>query len=373
LSFLIDTLGIRVLLWAGNPIPVPQAALVTALTAVEVVQGDDGDAFQLTFTMAQNDPIDYPLLLNPAIGLFSKVAVAVVVGAIPQMLINGVITHHQVQPDAVPGQSTLTVTGRDVSVLMDLEDRSAAFPNMPDFLIVLQTLARYPELALIPLVTPTVDLPIFFQRIPRQAETDLQFIRRLAKRNGFVFHVNPVLPNVNQAVFAPELRASVPQSALTINTITADNVSSLHFTDDGLAPTGVTGSSFLEPISKTTIPIPEPPLSLRQPPVVIFPEPTKRKDQLRESAKESPSRAFLSAMAKVTGSPEAVTGTGEVDTTRYGSVMRARGLIGVRGVSLYDGFYYLRQVTHHIEIGKYTQSFVITREGTGSLSPVVVP
>ena len=53
--------------------------------------------------------------------------------------------------------------------------------------------------------------------------------------------------------------------------------------------------------------------------------------------------------------------------------MMARGLIGVRGVSAYDGFYYLRQVTHHLEVGKYTQSFVITREGTESISPVVFP
>jgi hypothetical protein len=45
----------------------------------------------------------------------------------------------------------------------------------------------------------------------------------------------------------------------------------------------------------------------------------------------------------------------------------------VRGVASYDGFYYLRQVTHHIETGKYTQSFVMTREGTESISPVVVP
>jgi len=257
--------------------------------------------------------------------------------------------------------------------MMDLEDRSASFPNMPDFLIVAQTLARYPDLGLIPVVTPTADIPIFLQRIPRQAETDLAFIRRMAKRNGFVFHVTPVLPNVNQAVFGPELRAALPGPALTINTITSDNVNSLHFANDGLAPVGVAGaSSFVEPVSKSVIPIPELP-SLRLPPLVLSPTPTKRKDQLRESANETPSRAFLSSVSKVTGAPEPVTGTGEVDTQRYGAVIQARGLVGVRGVAQYDGFYYVRQVTHHIEVGKYTQSFTITREGTESLSPVVVP
>ena len=127
----------------------------------------------------------------PATAIFSQVVIAVVVGASFQVLINGVITHHQIDPHPEPGRSTLTLSGRDVSVMMDLEDRSASYPNMPDFVIVAQILARYPLLGLIPVVTPTTDIPIFLQRIPRQAETDLQFIRRMAKRNGYVFHINP--------------------------------------------------------------------------------------------------------------------------------------------------------------------------------------
>ena len=374
MSNLDSTLGVRVLLWLGDPIPTPQPPEVTeALLSADVTQTDDGDGFQLVFALSQDGLLGFPQLVDPATAIFSQVVIAVVVGASFQVLINGVITHHQIDPHPEPGRSTLTLSGRDVSVMMDLEDRSTSYPNMPDFVIVTQILASYPLLGLIPVVTPTTDIPIFLQRIPRQAETDLQFIRRLAKRNGFAFHVNPTLPGVNEAVFAPELRDSFPQPMLAINTITSDNVTSLHFANDGLAQVGVTDSSaFIEPISKSIFPIPELP-SLRLPPLVVEPTPSKRKDQLRESANETASRAFLSSVAKVTGAPEPVTGTGEVDTSRYGSVMMARGLIGVRGVSAYDGFYYLRQVTHHLEIGKYTQSFVITREGTESISPAVFP
>jgi hypothetical protein len=367
-----DILGMQILLWAGDPIPFPDPSLTNALLSAEVTQTDDGDGFQLRFAIAQDGALPYPLLSNRALAVFSKVTVAVMVGPIPNVLINGVITHVQVDPHPEPGQSTMTVSGRDVSVMMDLEEKNEEYPNQPDFVIVAQILARYPDLGLIPVVTPTTDFPIFLQRIPRQAETDLQFVRRLAKRNGFVFHVNPTLPNLNQAVFAPELRAALPQPALSINTITADNVTALHFTNDGLAPVGVAGGGFIEPVTKAIVPIPEVP-SLRLPPLVLSPTPTERKDFLRESAKESPSRAVLSSVAVTSGAPEAVTGTGEVDTEQYGSVMRARGLIGVRGVSSYDGFYYLRQVTHHLETGKYTQSFVMTREGTESISPAVIP
>jgi hypothetical protein len=369
----IDQLGIRILLWLGSPIPFPQPPeVIQALTVAEVTQSDEGDGFQLTFTLSKDGFADYPLLSDPAFDVFSRVVVAVTTGALPQFLINGVITHHQLDPHSEPGRTTLTLTGRDVSVMMDLEDRNDSFPNQPDFFIVTRTLARYPDLGLIPVVTPTTDVPLEIQRIPRQAETDLQFIRRLALRNGYVFHINPLAPGVNEAVFGPELRTSVPQSAFAMNSMTGDNVTTLAFSNDGMAPTGVTSSSFIEPISKQIIPIPSFP-SLRLPPLVLNPTPTKRLDQLRESGNESPSRAFLSSVAKVTNAPEAVTGTGEVDTTRYGSVLKARNLVGVSGVGSYDGFYYLRKVTHHIEIGKYTQSFVMTREGTDSLFPLVVP
>jgi phage protein D len=69
-----------------------------------------------------------------------------------------------------------------------------------------------------------------------------------------------------------------------------------------------------------------------------------------------------------------VTGQGTVQTARYGGVLRARSLVGVRGAGLdYDGFYYVRSVTHNITRSSYSQSFGLSREGTGTLTPVVVP
>jgi hypothetical protein len=372
-ALLADLLGIRLLLWTGRTIATPPSPeVIRALNVAEVTQQDDGDGFQLTFVLAKDQLFDFPLLRNGELELFNRVVVAVVMGAMPEVLIDGVITHHQLDPHPEPGRTTLTVTGKDVTLLMDLEERNESFPNQPDFVIVGQILARYPELALIPQLTPTPDLPIQIQRIPRQAETDLAFIRRLARRNGFVFHVNPVLPGVNHAVFAPELRLSLPLPALTMNSVTSDNVSSLSFSHDGMAAVGASGV-FVEPITKLPIPIPPLP-SLKIPPLVTSPTPARRREQLRQSANETPSRAIVSALARVTGAPDTVTCTGTVDTTRYGSVMRARRLVGVRGAGLsYDGFYYVRQVTHRIELGRYTQSFSISREGTGNLLPAVVP
>ena len=72
-------------------------------------------------------------------------------------------------------------------------------------------------------------------------------------------------------------------------------------------------------------------------------------------------------MAAATQAPEAVRGSGEVDTARYGAVLRARGLVGVRGAGLdYDGFYFVRSVTHSITQGLvHAELHALSREGTG--------
>jgi hypothetical protein len=73
--------------------------------------------------------------------------------------------------------------------------------------------------------------------------------------------------------------------------------------------------------------------------------------------------------------PDSVTATGELDTARYGNILRARRLVGVRGVGrTYDGFFKVRSVKHVIEPGtSYKQHFELTREGTGALLPMVLP
>ena len=54
--------------------------------------------------------------------------------------------------------------------------------------------------------------------------------------------------------------------------------------------------------------------------------------------------------------------------------MEQHGLFGVRGAGLeYDGFYYVTSVTHTLARGTYTQSFGLGREGSGPVTPLVVP
>jgi phage protein D len=78
--------------------------------------------------------------------------------------------------------------------------------------------------------------------------------------------------------------------------------------------------------------------------------------------------AMLDAQSQIdTSVRKTVVGQGELDAQRYGSILRARGVVGVRGMGYsYDGYYYVQKVTHSISRGKYKQSFTLNREGIGS-------
>ncbi len=68
-----------------------------------------------------------------------------------------------------------------------------------------------------------------------------------------------------------------------------------------------------------------------------------------------------------------MTGTGSLDVLRYGHILKARSLVGVRGAGLaFDGLYYVTRVTHSIKRGEYKQTFSLSRNGLISTVPEVL-
>ena len=369
-----DLLGIRLILLVGDTVPLPPSpSVMEALQEVEVTNdAAQGDGFRLTFKLAKGPLLDYDLVQSGAVAPMKRVILGAAFGVVPEVLIDGIITHHQVQPSNEPGQATLTVMGRDLSVLLGLKEKNERFPNQPDFVIFTRIIGQYAQYGLVPAPVPTPDIPIELERIPRQQETDLAFVQRMAQRNGYVFYVQPVTFGVNTAYFGPEVRVGLPQPALTVDMGAATNVTSLSFQQDALAPVGTEGR-FVEPFFKTALPIPSLP-SLKVPPLALSPAPAQRTELARNTANQNPATAAVNLLARAMNAPDAVTGSGELDAARYGHALRARGLVGVRGAGLsYDGFYYVRRVTHTIKKGQYTQQFTISREGTGPTLPVVIP
>jgi hypothetical protein len=373
---LTSQFGIRLLLWVGKGVPRPAPrGLLAAISRVEVThhaKGDDG--FQITFNLSKQKTGEYDLLQSGVLDPESRVIIGVIMGVMPEPLMDGIIYHHQLASGDQPGTSTLAITGRDVRVMLDLKEVNARFPNQSDSVIVTQILMKYASYGLVPQVTATQDIPIESERVPRQHETDLAFIRRLAERNGFVFYTEPLSIGTNTAYWGPPVRTGLAQHALSYNLGAASNIMQIHFQNDALAPVAVEGT-FTEPITKQSIPIPSLP-DFRLPPLVMQTATPHRTRLMRGTAKRKPGEAARDLLARRINAPDAVDCTGTLDAVRYGSVLRARHLVGLRGTgSSYNGDYFVKSVKHIISLSpsRYTQEFTLTREGTGALLPVIRP
>ena len=360
-------LGVRLQLLAGPtvPIPVPQD-VVGALVELEVTNNDrERDGFQMTFRLGRASTArDYGLLQGGLLDPPNRVTVVVIIQGLPQVLINGIVTRHQVIPSNEPGQSQLRVTGEDTGLQLDLEERSAVYRNLSDACIVSTILGGYDNL--VPVVTPTSEVPPEVDRVVTQQETDLAFVQRLARRNSFVFYTEPTAaPGVSQAYWGPRDQPGVrPQPALTMNMGSDTNVDQMSFDLDALGP--VTPQvTIIDPLTRRAIPIPVP--DLLSPPRASQPATPLRQRPLRDTANLNPIQAALRALTVAGESADAVDGTGELDAVRYGRALRARRPVDVRGAGqAHDGTYYVRRVTHRIRRGAYRQSFTLAREGRGA-------
>jgi hypothetical protein len=378
------SLGIHLALLVGPTIAVPAPALLTgALQSVEVKHSDEErSGFQITFQTGRGGPaalLDHPLMSNPLLKTFNRLILAVTFNAMPRVLIDGIITHKELSPGTEPGTSTLTVTGEDISIMLDREEKSAEHPAQDETVIANKIILSYAQYGLIPMVVPplAIDPPIPVERTPVQQSTDLDYLVEMAERHAYVFYILPgPAPLVSTAYWGPPVRLGLPQPALSVDLGSATNVSSINFRHNAVAPTLVSGQ-VQDRTSNQSLPVRtfaslRVPLSLR--PTWLTEQTNVHRRQFRKSGLNA-SQAFARAQAEVDASVDgAVVAEGELDTLRYGGPLQPRGLVGVRGAGFsYDGLWYVKRVTHTIRKEEYKQSFTLTRDGEGSTTPVVRP
>jgi len=371
--------GVHLTLMIGPlavPVPAP-LPLMEALQSVQVNAQRDRTGFQLTFTLGKLSSLQLLLatgLLDPMI---TRVVLIATMRGIPNVICDGVVTRHEMAPSNEPGMSTLTLTGEDLSVLMDIVQIRIPWPAMPDFARVNAILAKYAMFGIAPLVIPS---PVVTVRLPTegydvQTEPDLAYIRSLAQQSGYTFYIEPgPLPLQSIAYFGPDVRIPIPQPALSVNSDWNTNVDSLSFSLDGLAKR-VTVITILDPITrKIPLPIPLPNIDILKPPLGARLTPPAKIVFSDDLAHLPPDEVAKRAFGLLREGADAVSANGSLSVTRYGSILRARMLVGVRGAGLtYDGMYYVEGVTHNIKRGEYKQNFTLSRDGVVSQTPVVVP
>jgi hypothetical protein len=168
--------------FSASPVPQP---VIDALAEIQVSSTVGSQAgFQLKFTMGKQSPLQRML----ASGFFdprTRVIIAVTVNGSVDVLMDGIITKQDLTLDSKAGKTMLTITGLDLTALMDFIDLTGIpYPALPEFLIVEAILAKYAVLGVIPLALPA-SIPNFqnpLEHFVKQQGTDYRYVSDLAQQ-----------------------------------------------------------------------------------------------------------------------------------------------------------------------------------------------
>ncbi len=278
----------------------------------------------------------------------------------------GYITHVKPYFDPDPTQCHLEIWGMDGSVLMDREEKLKAWPNKKDSDIAAEIFRLY---GFSPQVKDTQVIHDEAVSTIIQRETDMQFLKRLALRNGFECYVEG-----DTGYFGPPQVDTPPQPVLAVHFGNETSVERFSIDIDALTPAGVTMFQ-IDRLNKEVL------------------EATVQGGEQKALGKTDalgllatgmdPGQVFLGKNA-ATGNPEMtalcqglyhqaawfVTGEGEVVANKYGHVLRPRRTVTIKGLGeTHSGEYYVTHVTHAFTREGYTQAFRVKRNGlylTGS-------
>ena len=340
--------------------------LIDAIAQIEV-EDDAGlaSAFRLRLPIGLTADGDWTWVAEDIFKPLTPVAISVRVGTATEQIISGYVTTHRIHFDDSPGASFFEVAGMDAGTLLNLEEKVVAWKNMADSDVASQIFAARDFDAKVDSTQPSYsenDVTII------QRGSDLAFLRRLARRNGFefFFESDPTTGKVTGHFHKPDLSGQ-PQRDLALAFGEGRNVKTLEANYDALRPriaeaygvaladkseqSASSTSTSLDPLGATAV-LDE----LSQQPKALL---------ARAGAFEN-AELQARAQAVVDTSSWAISLSGEVDVTAYQAVLRARRSVLIKGAgSRYSGTYYVASVLHTLTRDSYSQKFQLQRNAHG--------
>ena len=201
---------------------------------IEMVVEDDhrmAAVFRIKVAIRQQDDGHWAFLDDDRIKLWNKVEIFASTGDQDQTVITGYITHLKPHFEADENNSCLEICGMDPTSLMSIEEKIKDWPNKSDSDVAKEIFANYD-------LTPQVDetgithddtISTIIQR-----ETDIQFLKRLARRNGFECFARDTV-----GYFRKPVLTDPPQPVLAVHFGSETNVVSFQGTINALRPTVV--------------------------------------------------------------------------------------------------------------------------------------
>jgi hypothetical protein len=181
---------------------------------------------------------DLPWLIDERFDPDCELSVLVPVEEETHCLVKGPVHGHSVHLQHGGSGSWLEVLGSDTSVAMDRATKSAVWPNVTDSDVASSILLSY---GYVPDVESTSASHADTKHSLVQRDSDLRFIRRLARRNGYSFWVTADSNGIETAHFKRPPVDEEPEEELVIN-LETPSISELDITWDVERPTSIKGS-----------------------------------------------------------------------------------------------------------------------------------
>lgn len=346
------------LLVDGLPAP---ASLLAAVQEIQVEASTQmASVFRMRIGIGPTGDGDWTILSDDTLAPLSRVTVRAQTGSsAPVTILNGYVSEQHVTYGEGPRRSTLEVTGMDATLLMNLEEKVAAWPNLPDSQIAAAIFGSY---RIIPKVETTPIVLAEPEGTTTQRGTDIRFLRRLAARNGFDCFVQPdPLLGVDVGHFGPPDLDGPPQAVLSVAFGLKTNVTDFNVRYDMVRPTsaiergldiatkeiqrGEARTESLKPLGN------EPTIGQLDPPPVVRPA---DKGLMRSPELQA------DAQAVVDEASFAVVADGRV--APHVGVLRPGRTVAIRGAGrVFSGTYYVTRVWHTLAPQRYAQRFEARR------------
>ena len=343
------------------------------LNAVKQIEIEDhasmADMLRLRLAVAvREDGSGWTLVDDAIFARLAKLKLSVTVGSGPAVpLIEAYVIDVDTNFSNEPDGSTFTVTAMDPTVLMHLDEKVKAWPNMMDS-DVASAIFSDASYGFTPVVESTKWSRQENDHTLMQRGTDIQFLKRLADRNGYECFVELTDAGQIEGHFHPSKRDGKPQGTLTVNMGSATNVDKFHARFDMLGPT-VAKARTLDPddASAQDGDAQEGTQSEGMGDAPTVPADRPRRVLLSQLAMAQSGEAQRYAQAVVDRSSWSIVAEGELHTVAYGGVLKAKQPVLVRGAGReFSGRYYVERVLHVISgDGSYIQRFTLRRNATG--------
>lgn len=346
-----------------------EAASPELLAAIRMLEVEDhadlADMLRLRVAVGVDEGASrWRLLDDELFTRLQNVRVALKVGSDPaEPLIDAYVVDVRASLSEEPGRSLVEVVAMDGTVLLSLEDKVRAWPDQADSAIASSI---FSELDFSPVVEDTSVVRSADDTTTLQRGTDIQFLRRLAERNGYECFVEVAASGQTEGHFHPPRVEEQPQAILNVNLGSATNVATFSARYDMLGATTAKATGLeVESASDQPADVQDGELKSLGSETTV-PADRPRKVLLAGSGLVLSGELETLARSVVDRSSFAVTAEGVVSTPVLGKALRAKRPVLVRGAGqAFSGTYYLERVLHVFSGDGHEQRVKMRRNAAG--------